>query len=107
MQTSEMEFMAMTIREKLGDKKADIINEELTKIIDDNKEMNETITSKDSEITKLRDKNDTLQDTNSKLFQQIGVGVLPQTKPQPQEPPTDPKPFNFKTAFDEKGNFID
>lgn len=103
MKTENMQSLIDNIQEKLGDENSNLILDDLVTIISDNKEMNETITSKDNDIKKLQQTNSQIMQVNSKLFQQIPL----ENEEEKSKKDEEEKPFSFRKMFDEKGNFIE
>lgn len=97
----EFEKITNSIQEKLGKEKVGIIADDLGKLITDNANMNKEMKSKDDEISKLKDDKEKLIMTNSSLLQQVAMGDEPTESNKKEEI----KPFDYRTAFDEKGNF--
>lgn len=94
-----------SIQEKIGVDASNLILDEIGILLNDNKAMNNTIDDKDKEIERLKKTNETLQNVNGNLLQQVAMGedIEIQRKPKEQEEPK--KPFDFRSAFDEYGNF--
>lgn len=103
MKNEDIEKLTNSIRAKLGDETSALISDDLANIILDNQNMNTAISSRDSTISELQKDKDNLIMTNNRLFQQVSIGEEP--KLPDQEP--EKKPFNFRSVFDEKGNFIE
>lgn len=103
MKTENMQSLIDNIQEKLGDENSNLILDDLVTIISDNKEMNETITSKDNDIKKLQQTNSQIMQVNSKLFQQIPL----ENEEEKSKKDEEENPFSFRKMFDEKGNFIE
>lgn len=97
----EFEKITNSIQEKLGKENVGIIADDLGKLITDNANMNKQLKSKDEEITKLKDDKEKLIVTNGSLLQQVAMGDEPTFENKSKES----KPFDFRSAFDEKGNF--
>ena len=91
-----------SILEKIGNDAGNLILDDVGMLLTDNKSMNEVIDSKDKEIDSLKRMNATLQAVNGNLLQQVSVGIEKPTIPKKEE---SSKPFDFRSAFDEKGNF--
>lgn len=100
MKKEDLESTTNSIQEKLGKENYAIISDDIAKIILANNQTNEQIAQQQEDYTKLKEKNEQLIETNGILMQQIPMG-------QEDKPQEDKKEkFNFKNAFDEKGNFI-
>ena len=106
MKNEEMKQLTDSIQEKLGKDAVGIIADDLGKIISDNAQMNTEIENRDTKITKLESDKELLTTTNGKLLQQISMGNETDFIKKEKKPVEKPKPFSFKSAFDEKGRFI-
>lgn len=102
MTNSEFQEKMNSIQEKIGKDASNLILDEIGLLLTDNVNMNAEIANRDSEIEKLRKTNETLQNVNGNLLQQVAMGDDPEVKPKEKE---EYKPFDFRTAFDEYGNF--
>lgn len=91
------------IQEKIGKDASALILDDIATLITDNQNMNKELESKDEQIGNLKKTNETLQTVNGNLLQQVAMGDDTSTK----NPEEDKKkePFDFRTCFDEKGNF--
>lgn len=107
MKNDEMTKLTSDMQKKLGKETAGTIADDLGKIITDNSNMNKLLDSKDKEIERLKSANDLLATSNGQLLQQVGMksdgdeSILDKKTKEKEEY----KPFNFSSAFDEKGNF--
>lgn len=109
MKKEEIEVITNGIQEKVGKDNAGIIADDIGKIITDNVAMNNLVEEKDKEIEKLKKHNENLLTSNASLLQQISMGEdtsLNYLKEKENKKAEEkPKPFDFRTVFDEKGNF--
>lgn len=107
MTEKEFEKVTKSIQEKLGKENVSLIADDLGKLITDNGTMNTTLKEKDERISKLEKDKEALITTNGNLLQQVAMGDEDSliNKNLPKEPEEPPKPFDFRSAFDEKGNF--
>lgn len=103
MKKEDFENKMNSIQEKLGKENASLIADELGLLITDNAQMNKELENKDNEISKLKTDKENLQTANINLLQQIPMGD--DFRKEKEEPEEKKKPFDFRTAFDEKGNF--
>ena len=96
----KMDFML----EKVGNDAGNLILDDVGMLITDNKQMNDDLNAKDKEIENLKKMNTTLQTINGNLLQQVSMGVDTsiEDKQKIKEPE---KEFDFRSVFDEKGNF--
>lgn len=106
MNEKEFEKVTKSIQEKLGKENVSLIADDLGKLITDNGTMNASLKSKDEQIEKLKQDKEALITTNGNLLQQVAMGdensLINKNEPKIEEPK---QPFDFRTAFDEKGNF--
>lgn len=102
MKKEEFENKMNTIQEKLGKENASLIADELGLLITDNAQMNKDLENKDNEISKLKTDKENLQEANINLLQQIPMGDDFRKEKEPEEKK---KEIDFRSAFDEKGNF--
>ena len=105
MKEADFQEKLNSIQEKIGVDASNLILDEIGVLLTDNKAMNNTIDDKDKEIERLKKTNETLQNVNGNLLQQVAMGedIEIQRKLKEQEEPI--KPFDFRSAFDEYGNF--
>ena len=105
MKEADFQEQLNSIQEKIGVDASNLILDEIGVLLTDNKAMNNTIDDKDKEIERLKKTNETLQNVNGNLLQQVAMGedIEIQRKRKEQEEPI--KPFDFRSAFDEYGNF--
>ena len=104
MKQEEFQNKMNSIQEKIGEDASNLILDEIGILLTDNQEMNNRITDKEKEIERLRKTNETLQNVNGNLLQQVAMAEEPINKREKQ-PEEEKKPFDFRTAFDEYGNF--
>ena len=90
------------IKNKIGNDNYSKIADDIGVLITDNETMNNTISNKDNEIQQLKDNNEILITANGNLLQQVGLGE--ETKKEENE--NKKEKISLKSAFDEKGNFI-
>ena len=101
---TNLEDITKSIQKKLGKEDSAKIADDLATIITiksnydkQNKENNET-------IEKLKGEKETLIQANGSLLQQVSMGKEEDINPN-KEKEEPKKPFDFRSAFDEKGNF--
>lgn len=106
MTEKEFEKVTKSIQDKLGKENTSLIADDLGKLITDNGTMNTEMKQKDEQITKLKQDKEALITTNGNLLQQVAMGnednLIKKNEIKPEEPP---KPFDYRSVFDEKGNF--
>ena len=103
MKSQEFQDKMNSIQEKIGEEATSLIMDEIGLLITDNQSVNKDLENKDEEIKKLKARNESLMNVNANLLQQIPMEDDPDIK----EPETEKEkePFDFRSAFDEKGNF--
>lgn len=102
MTNQDMQKLTNDIQEKLGKDNSALISDVLGTLITDTENMNKTIENKDKEITDLKTRNDNLLTVNANLLLQVPMAKEEDTKPTNEDKK---EPFDFRTVFDEKGNF--
>jgi len=103
MKQNEFQDKLNSIQEKIGEEASNLILDEIGILLTDNQNMNNVILDKDKEIERLKKTNETLQNVNGNLLQQVAMAEDPMTITQKEEEIK--KPFDFRSAFDEYGNF--
>lgn len=102
----EFEKITKSIQDKLGKENTSLIADDLGKLITDNATMNADIKKRDERISKLEQDKEALITSNGNLLQQVAMGdeggLINKNEPKEYEPP---KPFDYRSVFDEKGNF--
>ena len=104
MKQEEFENKMNSIQEKIGQEASSLILDEIGALLTDNKQMNTQLNEKDNQITKLKQDKETLQAVNGNLLQQVAMGK-DTTNIENKEKEEVKKPFDFRSAFDEYGNF--
>ena len=106
MTEKEFEKITKSIQDKLGKENTSLIADDLGKLITDNATMNKDIRGRDERISKLAQDKEALITTNGNLLQQVVMGddssLINTNEPKNEEPK---KPFDYRSVFDEKGNF--
>ena len=105
MKEADFQEKLNSIQEKIGQDASNLILDEIGVLLTDNKAMNNTIDDKDKEIERLKKTNETLQNVNGNLLQQVAMGEDIENMRKQKEPEEPKKPFDFRSAFDEYGNF--
>lgn len=102
----EFEKITKSIQDKLGKENTSLIADDLGKLITDNATMNKDLRTRDERISKLEQDKEALITSNGNLLQQVAMGddssLINKNEPKDGEPP---KPFDYRSVFDEKGNF--
>lgn len=106
MKEADFQEKLNSIQEKIGEEASNLILDEIGILLTDNKNMNGEIQNKQMEIERLKKTNETLQNVNGNLLQQVSMAEDPDIKKQKEiHSEETKKPFDFRTAFDEYGNF--
>ena len=105
MKEADFQEKLNSIQEKIGVDASNLILDEIGVLLTDNKAMNNTIDDKDKEIERLKKTNETLQNVNGNLLQQVAMGEDIENMRKQKEPEEPKKPFDFRSVFDEYGNF--
>lgn len=92
------------IEETLGKDNFAMIADTIGEILTGNSENMKAIADRDSEIDKLKDRNDKLVSANGALVQKVPMGYVQTERKKETEEPH--KSISLKDAFDSKGNFI-
>lgn len=102
----EKDFEKLTsgIQEKLGKEYASKIADDIGILITDNANVNKEKKQLEAEIQKLKQDKENLIQVNGNLLQQVAMGEE-ETHIEGFKKEEEKKPFNFRSAFDELGNF--
>lgn len=92
------------MQEKIGKENSGKIADDIATIISYDSARSKDIKNKDEEITKLKNDKEMLIQANGNLLQQISSESEEILKPKTEEK-ENKKPFDFRSVFDEKGNF--
>lgn len=103
MQNEELETITESIKSKLGDENVALIADDLGTLITRNTQVYNNMLEKDKEITRLKDDKEKLVIANGNLLQRVPIGT-PSKAPK-EDVEVEKKSFNFRSVFDEKGNF--
>lgn len=102
MKEEDITKISESIKEKIGEEASALIADDLGILITQNKEVQETLSKQNEEITRLKDTNEKLVLANGNLLKQVPMGKAEEPK---QEEPSKEKSFNFRDVFDKYGNF--
>lgn len=105
MKKEEQQKLFNSIEKKIGKDNYSKIADDIGVLITDNETMNNTISNKDEEIKQLNKDKEILITANGNLLQQVGMGEEP-PKPNEDDSSKGKPKISLKSAFDEKGNFI-
>lgn len=103
MQNNDLEAITDSIKSKLGEENVALIADDLGTLITRNTQVYNNMLEKDKEITRLKDDKEKLVIANGQLLQQVSVGTS--SNAPKEEEKIEKKSFNFRSVFDEKGNF--
>lgn len=107
MKEKEMEELTNKMQEKLGKDAAALIADDIGLLISDAKKVNKQEEKYQADIQRLKEQKEKLIETNGNLLLQVSVAEdnisQGNNKGKEEEPP---KPYDFRTAIDEFGNFI-
>lgn len=92
-----------SIEEILGKDAFATISDKVGELLTGNAENMKQIQERDSEIQKLKDRNEKLVSANGALLQKVPVAKIEHIKPQEE---TKEKKISYKEIFDSKGNFL-
>lgn len=104
MKDEELKAITKSIEEKIGAEASGTIADDLGKLYTSNSLTLAELQKKDEEIKNLRSTNEKLVLANGNLLQQIPASSEYDTH-QSKEEQEEKKSFNFRSAFDSKGNF--
>lgn len=106
MKNEEFKKITDNMQEKIGKENAAKIADDFAKIISDNLQTNKLLDDKDSKIKTLEKDKEDLMLTNMNLLQQIPMGKEePKGREEPKEPVKKASEFDYRSVFDENGNF--
>lgn len=100
----DLDSIRKSMENKLGEDNSALIADDFASLITFNTEREKTLKSRDDEIKRLKRDKETLITANGNLLQQISQESEEILKPKKEEM-KESKPFDFRSAFDEKGNF--
>lgn len=105
MKKEEMQKLFNGIEKKIGKDNYSKIADDIGVILTDNETTNNIISNKEDEIKQLNKDKEVLITANGNLLQQVGMGEEPKKDKDDDLKKGQPK-ISLKSAFDEKGNFI-
>lgn len=103
MKSQEFQDKMNSIQEKIGEEATSLILDDIGILLTDNQAVNKELDNKDKEIENLKARNESLMNVNANLLLQVPMADDPDTKEQELE--KEKEPFDFRSAFDENGNF--
>lgn len=104
MKEEDIKKITDSIKEKLGEETYGTISDDIGILFTKNTEVQNQIVELNNDKENLTEKVSKLTSANASLLNQIPMG-LDNSKPASQEENKSDEPFNFKSLFDEKGNF--
>lgn len=106
MKNEEFKKITDNMQEKIGKENAAKIADDFAKIISDNLQTNKLLDDKDTKIKTLEKDKEDLMLTNMNLLQQIPMGKEePKGREETKEPVKKASEFDYRSVFDENGNF--
>lgn len=106
MKKEDHDKIISSIQEKAGDEVSGVIADDLGLLITDNSNMLDIIEKQNKQIEKLEKQNNNLVAVNGNLLQQVGMSEYDDDKTFSKKEEEPKKAFNYKSVFDENGNFI-
>lgn len=103
MKEEDIKTITDSIKEKLGEESSALIADDLGLLLTKNVEIQKELVEKEKTINDYKDKNEKLVLANGKLLQSVPMGIDNNSKTNDDN--GSQEPFNFKSLFDEKGNF--
>ena len=103
MKKEEMQKLFNGIEKKIGKDNYSKIADDIGVLLTDNETTNNIISNKEDEIKQLNKDKEVLITANGNLLQQVGMGEEPKKEEKKKK---QKKKISLKSAFDEKGNFI-
>lgn len=105
MKKDEMQKLFKGIEKKIGKDNYSKIADDIGVLLTDNETTNNLISNKEDEIKQLNKDKEVLITANGNLLQQVAMGE--ESKKDEDDDPNKGQPkISLKSAFDEKGNFI-
>lgn len=106
MKEKEMEELTNKMQEKLGKDAAALIADDIGLLISDAKKVNKQEEKYQADIQRLKEQKEKLIETNGNLLLQVSVAEDNISQGNKVKEEEAPKPYDFRTAIDEFGNFI-
>lgn len=99
----KFEDIQKSIQDKLGEENVAIISDDIASLISYNKNQEELIKNKDSEIERLKSNNEKLIISNGNLLKKVPMAKDDSFDDDIRNQ-DNKKEFSYKSMFDEKGN---
>lgn len=106
MKNEDLKAITDSIEEKIGKDNSGLIADDLGKLFTLNKQAVDTMSKLESEKSDLLSRNEKLVVANGNLLQQIPMSSEDEKHQFKKEEKEEVISFNFRDAFDSKGNFI-
>lgn len=106
MKEKEMEELTNKMQEKLGKDAAALIADDIGLLISDTKKVNKQEEKYQADIQRLKEQKEKLIETNGNLLLQVSVAEDNISQGNKVKEEETPKPYDFRSAIDEFGNFI-
>lgn len=101
----DLEKITKSIQKKLGKDSSSKIADDIASIITIESNYKKQTEEKNKEIETLKEDKEMLIQANGNLLQQVSMGTEEDLNPKKKEEEEKKKPFDFRSVFDEKGNF--
>ena len=106
MTNQEFQDKLNLMQEKIGKDSSALILDDIASLITDNQAMNKALDDSKKENDSLKKRNEHLIDVNGSLLQQVAMSEEePKINNKIKEEEKKKEPFDFRSAFDEYGNF--
>ena len=105
MKEKEFGELMENIQTKIGKDASNLILDDIGTLINDNKKMNEDYEKQVTENESLKKRNETLQNVNGNLLQQISMGTEDEIIDKGNNKEEKKKYIDYKLGFDEKRKF--
>lgn len=105
MKEEDLRAITDSIESKIGKEASGLIADDLGKLFTSNIQTLNTLSSNSEEIKRLKDTNEKLVIANGNLLQQVPMAPEYDKHPSDDGVKENKKSFNFRDAFDDKGNF--
>lgn len=106
MNDKDLKAITDSIEDKIGKENSGLIADDLGKLFTLNKQAIDTMSKMENENSELKSKNEKLVVANGNLLQQIPMSSEPVKRQTEEDDKGMETSFNFRDAFDKKGNFI-
>lgn len=94
-----------SMESKLDETNKGLMADDFANLIQYSYDTDNTIKSKDEEISKINSDKEKLLIANGNLLQKVSMTTEEAIKPRKEEPKEEAKDFNFASLFDKNGNW--